>query len=385
VSVATMILAPVILLSILGGTNFYIARRIYQWLNIFLLNINTKIYIVIYIFIVLIMILGFMQAFLPFPLTIKKILNWISIHWMGIFLFLLMFFIIADFTLLLGSIVKIIPRPIPQIVRFYAGLLVLLLTTGFVSYGIYNAKQIKHVSYNIQLKKTSLDNLKIVLISDSHFGSINHLEKNLERVVQEINNLNPDIVCLTGDIFNDDYNAIRKPEKVISLLKSIDSTYGVYACLGNHDGGRTLNQMIDLLQKSNIKLLKDEYEIIDDRLVLIGRLDPRPIGGANGFVRSNIENILASVDANMPVIVMDHSPSNIGEYGKEIDLILTEHTHKGQIFPGNLITKAMFVVDYGHYQKDAESPHVIVTSGISTWGPPIRVGTYNEIVNITLR
>ena len=384
-SIATMILAPIIMLSILGGTNFYIGRRLYQWLNIILPNINSKIYWGIYISIAVIMILGFIQAFLPIPLLIKKILSWISIHWMGIFLFLLMFFIIADFTLLLGSIVKIIPRPIPQIVRFYAGLLVLLLTTGFVSYGIYNAKQIKHVSYNIQLKKTSLDNLKIVLISDSHFGSINHLEKNLERVVQEINNLNPDIVCLTGDIFNDDYNAIRKPEKVISLLKSIDSTYGIYACLGNHDGGRTLNQMIDLLQKSNIKLLKDEYEIIDDRLVLIGRLDPRPIGGANGFVRSNIENILASVDANMPVIVMDHSPSNIGEYGKEIDLILAGHTHKGQIFPGNLITKAMFVVDYGHYQKDAESPHVIVTSGISTWGPPIRVGTYNEIVNITLR
>jgi hypothetical protein len=82
---------------------------------------------------------------------------------------------------------------------------------------------------------------------------------------------------------------------------------------------------------------------------------------------------------------MEHNPSHIDEYGSEADLILAGHSHRGQMFPGSLVTRAMFTVDYGYYQADANSPHVIVTSGVSTWGPPMRVGTNNEIVSITLR
>jgi len=94
--------------------------------------------------------------------------------------------------------------------------------------------------------------------------------------------------------------------------------------------------------------------------------------------------ILATRDPNMPLVVIDHTPSNIEQYGSEIDLVLAGHTHRGQIFPFNLMTKAIFTVDYGHYQKDTDSPHFIVTSGVGTWGMPMRVGTNNEIVSILL-
>ena len=77
--------------------------------------------------------------------------------------------------------------------------------------------------------------------------------------------------------------------------------------------------------------------------------------------------------------------ANIGEYGGEVDLILAGHTHRGQVFPANLITKSIFTVDYGHYQKDPGSPHVVVTSGVGTWGMPTRIGTNNEITTILLR
>ena len=142
--------------------------------------------------------------------------------------------------------------------------------------------------------------------------------------------------------------------------------------------------MITFLERSNIKLLNDEYEIIDERLVLLGRVDPSPIGGFDELKRKDVTEIIASLDANMPIVVMDHTPSNIEQYGEEVDLVLAGHTHRGQIFPGNLITNAVFEVDYGHYQKDAASPHVIVTSGVGTWGMPMRVGSNNEIVSINL-
>lgn len=285
----------------------------------------------------------------------------------------------------ISTIVKIIPNPMPQNIRFYVGLVVILLTTGLVSYGIYYANQIKYTFYDIKTKKTTFSvDMKIVLIADLHLGAVNS-EKRLESIVQSINNLEPDIVCIAGDIFNHDFNALRNPDEAIDLLKSITTTYGVYACLGNHDGGKTFNEMISFLEQSNIKLLNDEYVIIDERLVLFGRVDPSPIGGFGELKRKDITEIISSLDTNMPVVVMDHSPSNIEQYGREVDLIIAGHTHRGQIFPFNLMTNAIFVIDYGHYQKDADSPHVIVTSGASTWGMPMRVGTNNEIVSILLR
>ena len=154
--------------------------------------------------------------------------------------------------------------------------------------------------------------------------------------------------------------------------------------MGNHDGGRTFTEIVRFLEQSNIKLLNDEYVVINEELVLLGRVDPSPIGGYGELKRKNISEILASIDTNLPIVVMEHTPSNIEQYGKEIDLLLAGHTHKGQIFPFNLVTNAIFTVDYGHYQQDAESPHVIVTSGVGTWAMPMRIGSNNEIVSILL-
>jgi predicted MPP superfamily phosphohydrolase len=334
-----------------------------------------------------------MRAFLPIPLIIKNALGWFYSYYMCVFVYFLMYFIVADFLILFGSFVKIIPNHILRRVRFVAGLTVILLTFATIIYGARNANKINNVFYNIRLKENVLSSeLKIVLISDLHLGAINS-EKRLEIMVQNINRLSPDIVCVAGDIFNDDFDAINNPDKAINILKNISAKYGVYGILGNHDGGKTLKKMMNFLELSNIKLLNDESVIIDERFVLIGRLDSSPIGGFGEMSRkkftemnrNKFAEIILNEIAEIPIIVMDHNPANIGEYGNEISLILAGHTHKGQIFPGNLFTKLMFIVDYGHYQKNAESPNVIVTSGVSTWGMPMRVGTNNEIVSIILR
>ena len=140
--------------------------------------------------------------------------------------------------------------------------------------------------------------------------------------------------------------------------------------------------MVEFLEDSNINLLEDEYEIIDNRLILIGRLDASSIGGYGDKKRSELASFFTRDDPTLPVIVLDHNPARIDEYTTEADLILCGHTHKGQVFPGNLITNLMYTVDYGYYQKDISSPQVIVSSGIGAWGPPIRVGSDSEIVSI---
>ena len=383
-SVAFVIFGVLVVLCVFSGANFYVARKLFQWLRLVFTRMNAKIYICIFVFFVLSMFLGVSRPFLPIPLVIKNIMAWISALWMGVFVYLLLLFLVADLVVLLGSLVRVIPSPVPGAVRFVSGLLAVLLTMSIVSYGLYNANQIRHVSYDIQTGAPELKaGMKIVMISDLHLGAANS-EKNLEKVIHDIDEMGPDIVCIAGDIFNDDFSAIQNPAGVIELFKSIDATYGVYACLGNHDGGRSLGQMTRLLEESDIELLNDEYRIIDDRLVLVGRLDASPIGGFGGMKRTDIADILSSVDTDLPIVVMDHNPARIGEYGNEVGLILCGHTHRGQMFPGNLITRAVFTVDYGYYRKDAESPRVVVTSGAGYWGPPMRVGTNSEIVSINL-
>ncbi len=379
-----MIIGLIVMLIAVGSVNYYIGLRLYQCINFVFPQINAKVYIGIFIFITLAMILGFARSLLQVPMVIKNILGFLSSYWMGILIYILLFFIIADLVLVLGSMIKVMPNPIPQSMRFISGLIVVLLTIGTVSYGIYNANKIKHVSYDIQFSEKALSSeIKIVMISDLHLGAVNS-ENRIDKIVQDINNLEPDLVCIAGDIFDNDYYAIHNPDEAIASLKSIKVKYGVYASLGNHDGGGTLSEMMDFLERSNIKLLNDEHVIIDERLVLVGRLDSSPIGGFGDMSRKNLTEVIAQSDMKLPVVVIDHNPANIDEYGSEVDLILAGHTHRGQIFPGSLFTKAIFAVDYGYYQKDSKSPHVVVTSGVGTWGMPMRVGTNCEIVSINL-
>jgi len=312
-------------------------------------------------------------------------MNWIGVHWLGAFTFLLSLFLIADIVILIGKVTRIIPSPTPPNIRIWSVSIVVLLTTALILYGKYNAEKIRHVSYDIKLKETALpEKMKIVMIADLHFGYI-AAEKSLPKIIQGINAEKPDIVCIVGDIFNDDINFIQDPTAVIDLFKSIKTKYGVYACLGNHDSGETFPEMMSLLEQSNIMVLKDEHVKIDDRIVLVGRLDKNSIGGFDGLERTDTADVLESIDTKLPIVVMDHNPAYSDEYGNEIDLLLSGHTHRGQFIPITLITKSMYTVDYGHYQNESDSPHVVITSGASTWGTPIRIGTNNEIVSINLQ
>lgn len=371
-----------IVVVVYGGTSFYIGARLAQTLRFLLPNYLVITGVVIYILCALSMVLGFA----PLPGSLQGIMSWLGAYWMGIYVYLLLFFLATDVVLLLGQLVKVIPSPVTQGVRFCSGLAAILLTVCTVGYGIYHANQLTQVHYTVQTQEAKKPaNMKIVLISDLHLGAI-HSEKRLEPLVNIINQMEPDLVTIAGDLFDDNnFDAIQDPERAITLLQQIKSTYGVYASLGNHDSGRNFDSMMEFLERSNIKLLTDDYEVIDNRLVLIGRVDPSPIGGFGDLKRQDISDLIDSLDPNLPVVVMDHTPSNLSEYDERVDLILSGHTHKGQIFPAGLVTNMIFEVDYGYYQRDASSPHVIVTSGAGTWGMPMRVGTNNEVVSIWMK
>lgn len=376
----TIVFAISLALLIYGGANLYIGHRLYRGLVLIFSRINKWVFACVYGVIAF----TYLLEFFPLPGAINEWVTWFASYWLGVFVYLLLFFVVMDVVLFIGKLCKLIPSPAPTVVRLSSWLLAILCTISFVGYGIYNATQIKEVQYKISTKDSVVSpGMKIVVISDLHLGAVQS-ESRLEEIVEKINAMKPDLIAIPGDIFNDDFDAVKNPERVSELFKQLKATYGVYATLGNHDGGKTFTKMVELLKDSNISLLKDEYVIIDDRFALVGRLDSSPIRGYGSLKRKDMHDTLAKIDPKIPLIVMDHKPSHLEEYSNNVDLILSGHTHKGQIFPGNLITKQIYVVDYGHYQKNPNSPHVIVTSGVGTWGMPMRVGTNNEIVEILL-
>lgn len=196
---------------------------------------------------------------------------------------------------------------------------------------------------------------------------------------EAVNAAEPDLVCIAGDIFDGDITALKNPSALQELFREIKAPYGVYACLGNHDAGAGYEGMLEFLKNAQIQLLQDEEVLIEHKILLAGRKDSGPIGN-QGEKRAELEDSAEAED--FPRIVLDHKPENIDGYSRSTDLILCGHTHRGQFFPGNLINEATMKVNYGYYRENEERPQAIVTSGAGTWGPPLRVGTDNEVAVI---
>ncbi|MGN1318689.1 MAG: metallophosphoesterase [Lachnospirales bacterium] len=248
-----------------------------------------------------------------------------------------------------------------------------------VFYGFINSYIIDIKEYNIENTK-NINPLKILQISDTHYGATQGIHKAKE-MVNKINNENADIVLFTGDIFDGDYSWVKNPDEIANTLSTINSKYGTYACFGNHDnyGGLT-KEMYEFLEKANINLLEDDYKLINNEFYVIGRVDSKSFEYPN--VKS-IGEITKDIDKSKFIISLDHRPKELLESEKAgVDLVLSGHTHKGQTFPFNIVIKYFWDNSYG--LKEYGNMTSIVTSGVGIWGPPIRVGTDSEIVVINI-
>lgn len=157
----------------------------------------------------------------------------------------------------------------------------------------------------------------------------------------------------------------------------------MYAITGNHEYFENLNESIDYLEKANIRVLQDEVVKVDNAFYVVGRNDRRSENTTTEKIKS-LDEMLKDIDKTLPIIVLNHKPEDLkAAESEKIDLQLSGHTHNGQIFPGNLTIKFMYEDPYGYLKKN--DFNLIVTSGYGTWGPPIRIGTQGEIVNIKLR
>lgn len=217
----------------------------------------------------------------------------------------------------------------------------------------------------------------------------------MKQMADKINAMEPDIVCIAGDIFDNEFEAIKNPDEIARTLRSIKSKYGVYACWGNHDieepilAGFTFGsqkkigadtQMVDFLKDSGITLLTDQTVLINNNFYLTGRED-YSVTIKDKETRKTPAQLTESLDKSKPIIFIDHQPKALQEAADAgVDLNLCGHTHDGQMFPGNLTIGLLWENAYGYLKKD--NMHNIVTSGVGVWGPNMRVGTKSEVVEI---
>lgn len=391
-------LSPIYLL-----LNLYILRWAYLWMGTCHSILRTLgfrlIFAVIYVLLSTSLLTGFL---IKNPKSLHRMLKITGNYFLGIFLYTLVIILLADFGRILLKYVFhaswIHSRTAFTVAGAICALLILLLSAC----GIFHAKYIKTTSYDVIINKTIPErtSMKVVLLADTHFG-YNAGVLHARELVRKINKQKPDLVCIAGDIFDNEYDAIRNPEKLEKTLRGIKSTYGVYACWGNHDlneeilAGFTFKhkdgdlsdiknlRMKKFLEDSNIHILEDESVLINDQFYVIGRKDAS-LTEKIDETRKAPAQLTEKLDRDKPIIMIDHQPKELQELADAgVDLDLCGHTHDGQTFPGNFTIKLMWENPCGLLSKDNMTN--ITTSGAGVWGPAMRIGTDSEICSINIQ
>ena len=265
-------------------------------------------------------------------------------------------------------------------------------------YGTIHAQNITTSKYSITIDKDagSVSKLKIVLISDLHLGVNSNIDMT-KRMVRKINDQNADIVVVAGDIFSSSYDGLQDQDAYAKVLSGIRSEYGTYAVYGNHDVVETLfggfaispiskairsSDMVSFMRKSDFTVLTDKSVSPVGNIQLVGRIDGEKSGDGTNMRKAGT-SLSKSLNKNDPIIFAEHEPLDFKDLASAgADLVLSGHTHDGQIFPGNIVTAILSENACG--LKKINGILSIVSAGVGYYGPPMRVGTNSEITVINI-
>ena len=270
---------------------------------------------------------------------------------------------------------------------YCSGVIAVVLTAVVIGYGRYNIFHVVRTEYTLQTQKDlQTEGYRLVLLSDLHYG-VSMNDEQLQKVADRISREDPDIVVLDGDIV-DENTTSEQMKSAFHILGAIDSKYGIYYTYGNHDKNNysttpnyTADQLAETIKKNDIQILEDDTAVINDEVVLIGRAD-RGYGNEN---RQTIFDLTSKLDKKQEWVVLDHQPADYENVKKAgCDIILSGHTHAGQIWPAGLFASLFHFdeLNYGKIQR--ENLNAVVTSGIAGWGYPIRTEKHSEYVVLNI-
>lgn len=264
---------------------------------------------------------------------------------------------------------------------YWQGILAPFFTVVYLAVGYYLLHGVWQTNYNLTTDK-QIGTIRIAMFADSHIGTTFDGE-GFAKHIETIKAQSPDIVLVPGDFVDDGTNR-EDMERACEALGTIDAKYGVWFCYGNHDAGYynsrgfSSNELEDALERNGVRVLKDEYENVGDKLCVVGRNE----GYKNGE-RKDIGELLIGADTERYIIVLDHIPNDYDNESKSCaDLVVSGHTHGGQLLPITFVGEWIGANDktYGYERRNGTD--FIVTSGISDWEILFKTGTKSEYVII---
>jgi uncharacterized protein len=366
-----------------GLANYYVFRRCRR-----LFPTGSRLRLIfgaLLVFLAVSYLLGRMLQRVSFS-EVNDILVWIGSLWIAACFYLVMAIFLVDIVGAAGRFIPGFSERVtgwgPRWPRITGAAVVGTVALAMVA-GHINALHPRHqvIDLTVPKKASGLSSVRIVMASDIHLGTIIGRER-LEGIVARINRLAPDLVLLPGDIVDEDLAPVIH-DNVGDLLRSIRAPYGVIAITGNHEYIGGVEEACRYLTEHGIVVLRDQVLKVAESLYVVGRED-RSIHRFTGASRKPLPEIMAQVDRSLPVILMDHQPFDLEDAARNgVDIQLSGHTHHGQLWPINWITKRVYEVSWGYLRKG--NTHVYVSSGVGTWGPPVRIGNRPEIVEINVR
>ncbi len=307
--------------------------------------------------------------------------------WLGYMLYLLLLILSVDSVRIADRFLHFIPAGLftpGGSGRLILSIVIFLSATAVVIQGYSNAVNTVYREETVRISRPGLitqkKHFRIAVASDIHLGTIIS-NSHVDRLVSMINAKEPDLILLPGDVIDEDLKPVIDMNLGESLRK-LKAVHGVFAVNGNHEHIGGAEAAVRYLEEHGIRVLRDEFVVVADSIVIAGREDLAS-DRFSGRKRKSLSELLAPVPREKPIILMDHQPFHPDEARKlGVDLQLSGHTHRGQMWPLNFLTSRIFETDWGVTRKDGSV--LIVSSGFGTWGPPVRTGSQSEIWIIDL-
>ncbi len=248
-------------------------------------------------------------------------------------------------------------------------------------YGLVEAHSIGVTRLTVRMANLPgpLEGMRIAQVSDVHMGLIVRGCR-LEKIVTMVNELQPDLIVITGDLVDAEPSHM---EEMIPALRRLQSKYGVFAVTGNHEFFAGVERAQEFIERAGVTMLRNRWVTVNGGLQLIGR-DDVIAASITGKPVPTFDEIMQGFDRTKPTILLYHTPATtLAELeSRGIGLQLSGHTHKGQLWPFNFIVRRVFQTPYGLFTNSNAT--IYVSRGTGTWGPPMRVLARPEIALVTL-
>lgn len=353
--------------------NMYISKRLVAKLDI---SDRNKLYLRIFLLINLVGILCYMLA--RYYVNTPGWLYFLFSVPIGILFLLFWSAVIYDISRVLLSFTPLSP-PRRKFLKKSLDISSLAVASTLSLRALYEAKFVKIEKVHVEIKNLK-ESYKIVQLSDLHIGGL--IDREFVRdIVRRANALNPDIVVITGDLIDVDVSSAKK---TLAELTNLNSKYGTYFIVGNHEYFHGIKKIITAVKSLGIRVLENENVYIgeDGRgFNLAGVYDL--MGYRTKTYMPDLHKALEGVKES-PTLLLAHQPLFIHEVFSGIDLMLSGHTHGGQLFPFRFLVALQQPYVSGLH-KHNENLQIYVNKGTGFWGPPMRLGASSEITEIVIR